>query len=209
MGNETSFQSFPAHLHNLLSVTLDDLGWYIHLKVYPKFKIRYNISVATEVFSKWLVQFENLGTGVVSLSRCVGGIPGAEVVLLRNERRGFRHRILGVDYFNSPLLGMHPGVTSAGLGNLFRSEGKSPSEEDSSAAGGGCMPATIRVRLRCQRFLPAARWGSSSTEDSGRISRLCRVSRVWADNNIPAGGGGGSANVRTQGNVGFGTQIYQ
>jgi len=156
--------------------------------VYPKFKTRYNISVATEVFSKWFAQFENPGTGVVSLGRSVGGILGAEVVLLRNERRGFRHRILGVDYFDSPLLGMHPGVTSAGLGNLFRSEGKDPSEEDDSAAGGGCMLAKIRVPLRCQRFLPAARWLSSLTEDPGRISRLCRVSRVWVDNNIPAGG---------------------
>jgi len=95
---------------------------------------------------------------------------------------------LGVDYSDSPLLGMHPGVTYAGLGNLVRSGGEGPCEEDGSAASGGCMPAKIRVRFRCQRFLPATRWVSSSTEDPGRISRLCRASRVWADNNIPAGG---------------------
>jgi len=29
------------------------------------------------------------------------------MVLLRNQRRGFRRRILGVDYCDSPLLGMH------------------------------------------------------------------------------------------------------
>jgi len=68
--------------------------------------------------------------------------------LLRNERRVFRHRILGVDYSDSPLLEMHPGVTSAGLGNLFRLEGKSP-EEDGSTAGGDCMRAKIRVQLLC------------------------------------------------------------
>jgi len=103
--------------------------------VYPKFKTRYNISVAAGLFSKWFVQFEYPGTDVISLGHSIRGILGAEVVLVRNERRGFRHRILGVDYCDSPLLGMHPGVTSAGLGNLFRSEGKSLSEEDGSAEG--------------------------------------------------------------------------
>jgi len=128
MGNETRFQSFPAHLHNLLSVTLDDLGWYIHTKVYPKFKTGH-ISVATAGFSKWLVQSENPGTDVISLGHSIGGILAAEVVLLRNERRGFGHRILGVVSFDSPFLGMHPGVISVGLGSFFRS--------DCSAAGGG------------------------------------------------------------------------
>jgi len=137
MGNETSFQSFPAHLHNLLSITLEDLGWYVHTKVYPKFKTRYNISVATEGFSKWLAQFENPDTDVILLGHSMGGILAAEVVLLRNERRGFRHRILGVVSFDSPFIGMHPGVISAGLGSLFRSEGKSPVEEDGSGSAGG------------------------------------------------------------------------
>ena len=85
MGNGTSFQSFPVHLHHLLSVTSDDLGWYIHPKAYPKFKTRYNISVATEVFSKWLVQFKNPGTDVILLGHSIRGILGAEVVLLRHE----------------------------------------------------------------------------------------------------------------------------
>ncbi|PWW74894.1 hypothetical protein C7212DRAFT_203389, partial [Tuber magnatum] len=137
MGNETSFQSFPAHLHNLLSVTLEDLGWGVHTKVYPKFKTRHNISVATDGFSKWLAQFENPGTDVVLLGHSMGGILAAEVVLLRNERGGFRHRILGVVTFDSPFLGMHPGVISAGLGSLFRSEGKSAQEGGGSAEGEG------------------------------------------------------------------------
>ena len=134
MDNETSFQSFPAHQHNLLSVTLDGLGWYIHPKVYPKLKTRYNISAAMEVFSKWFVQFESRGTDIILLVHSLREILGAEVLLLRNEGWGFIHRILGVDYYDGPLWGMHLGVTSAGLGDLF---GKSPSEEDDSAAGGG------------------------------------------------------------------------
>ncbi|CAZ86613.1 unnamed protein product [Tuber melanosporum] len=137
MGNETSFQSFPAHLHNLLSVTLEDLGWGVHTKVYPKFKTRNNISLATEGFSRWLAQFENPGTDVILLGHSMGGILAAEVVLLRDERGGFKHRILGVVTFDSPFLGMHPGVISAGLGSLFRSEGKSPPEESGSGEGGG------------------------------------------------------------------------
>lgn len=137
MGNETSFQSFPAHLHNLLSITLEDLGWGVHTKVYPKFKTRNNISVATEGFSKWLAQFENPNTDVILLGHSMGGILAAEAVLLRDEQGGFRHRILGVVAFDSPFLGMHPGVISAGLGSLFRSEGKSPSEEGGPSEGGG------------------------------------------------------------------------
>lgn len=52
---------------------------------------------------------------------------GIEVVFLRNKRREFRHRILGVVSFDSPLLEMHPGVISAGLGSSFRAGGQSPS----------------------------------------------------------------------------------
>lgn len=60
MGNETSFQSFPAHLHNLLTVTLgsddDSAGYLVHTKVYPKFKTRHQINVATLEFSQWYVR---------------------------------------------------------------------------------------------------------------------------------------------------------
>jgi len=149
MGNETRFQSFPAHLHKLLSVTLDDLGWYIHTKVYPKFKTRYNISVATAGFSKWLVQSENPGTDAISLSHSMGGILAAEVVLLRNERRGFRHRILGLSL--SLFLGMHPGVIFVGLGSFFflgRKDRVLPRRMVQPRVE-GCMRVKIRVWLRC------------------------------------------------------------
>ena len=56
MGNEMSFQSFPAHLHNLLTVLLGgDDGYLVHTKVYPKFQTRHQINVATLEFSKWCV----------------------------------------------------------------------------------------------------------------------------------------------------------
>lgn len=51
-GNEMSFQSFPAHVHNLLSLKLAD-SHIVHTKIYPKYKSRRPIEFATEEFSKW------------------------------------------------------------------------------------------------------------------------------------------------------------
>ena len=73
---------------------------------------------------------------------------------------------------------MHPGVISAGLGSLFRPEGKSLSEEGGSSEGGGCMWEQIRVWLRYPRCLLIARWMSLLIEGLSGISRLCRVNKV-------------------------------
>jgi hypothetical protein len=53
--NETSFQSLPAHLHNLLTVAIEDLRYAIHTKLYPKPKTRRHTTAATEDFSAWFV----------------------------------------------------------------------------------------------------------------------------------------------------------
>jgi hypothetical protein len=54
----------------------------------------------------------------------MGGLLSAEVVLLPphspTEGRPFRHRILGTINFDTPFLGMHPGVIVSGIGSLFR-----------------------------------------------------------------------------------------
>lgn len=52
MGNETSFQSFPAHVHNLVTVKLADTH-QIHSKIYPRYKSRKVIDYAREDFSNW------------------------------------------------------------------------------------------------------------------------------------------------------------
>lgn len=52
MGNETSFQSFPAHVHNLVKITLADTH-VVHTKIYPRYKSRKAIDFARDDFSKW------------------------------------------------------------------------------------------------------------------------------------------------------------
>ena len=52
MGNETSFQSFPAHIHNLVTVKLVDTH-VIHTKIYPRYKSRGAIESARDDFSNW------------------------------------------------------------------------------------------------------------------------------------------------------------
>jgi len=54
MGNETSFQSFPAHVHNLLTITLSETH-VVHTKIYPRYKSRKAIDFARDDFSTWLV----------------------------------------------------------------------------------------------------------------------------------------------------------
>ena len=50
----------------------------------------------------------------------MGGILSAEVALLN------KHRILGTVNFDTPFLGMHPGVIASGLGSLFTSAPEAP-----------------------------------------------------------------------------------
>lgn len=52
LGNETSFQSFPAHVHNLLRITLAETH-RVHTKIYPRYKSRRAIEYARDDFSKW------------------------------------------------------------------------------------------------------------------------------------------------------------
>ncbi|KAF8241670.1 hypothetical protein K440DRAFT_665205 [Wilcoxina mikolae CBS 423.85] len=136
MGNETSFQSFPAHLHNLLTVTLgsddDSAGYLVHTKVYPKFKTRHQINVATLEFSQWLSRFESETTDIVLIGHSMGGILAAEVVLLNSVYCPDSRQhpgILGIIAFDTPFLGMHPGIISSGIASLFR-----PAPSPSSAA---------------------------------------------------------------------------
>lgn len=52
MGNETSFRSFPAHVHNLVTVTLAETH-VVHTKIYPRYRARYSLEQARDQFSAW------------------------------------------------------------------------------------------------------------------------------------------------------------
>lgn len=52
MGNETSFQSFPAHVHNAVTVSLAETH-DVHTKIYPKYKSRKHIEFARDAFAEW------------------------------------------------------------------------------------------------------------------------------------------------------------
>ncbi|KAL5116436.1 hypothetical protein ACEQ8H_005672 [Pleosporales sp. CAS-2024a] len=121
MGNETSFRSFPAHVHNLVTVTLADTR-VVHTKLYPRYKSRNTLENARDNFSNWHVDVDSLPnhsphedqwTDVILLGHSMGGLLAADVAL------AFRHRIVGLVNFDVPFLGMHPGIIKAGLGSLF------------------------------------------------------------------------------------------
>jgi hypothetical protein len=52
MGNETSFQSFPAHVHNLISILVSDTH-VVHTKLYPRYKSRRALDLVANDFSDW------------------------------------------------------------------------------------------------------------------------------------------------------------
>lgn len=129
MGNETSFKSFPAHVHNLLTVTLSE-SHVVHSKIYPRYRSRKPIEHARDDFSNWLTPHESPDTDVILLGHSLGGILAAEVALLEpyspKSPDALLHRIIGLVAFDTPFLGMHPGVIGSGIGSLFRSKSEVP-----------------------------------------------------------------------------------
>ena len=71
----------------------------------------------------------------------MGGILSAEVALQQEESPAtgkiFRHRILGTINFDTPFLGMHPGVVLSGIGSLFRPAPEPPGLQQRKASTGG------------------------------------------------------------------------
>ncbi|EAQ86580.1 hypothetical protein CHGG_07833 [Chaetomium globosum CBS 148.51] len=124
MGNNSSFRSFPAHVHSFLKNLLVETH-VIHTKIYPRYKTYKSIDVACDNFSKWLAPHESPTTDVVLIGHSMGGLLAADVVLLpRNNpydtSHPFRHRILGTISLDAPLLGLHPGIVVSGIASLFR-----------------------------------------------------------------------------------------
>ncbi|KAL8667175.1 MAG: hypothetical protein Q9202_000747 [Teloschistes flavicans] len=120
MGNETSFQQFPTHVHNLLNKRLAD-RYAVQSIVYPKYKSRKKIDFARD-----------------ELVHCMGGLLVAEVALSVSERRSeanTRYRIVGTVNLDTPFLGMHPGIVVSGLSSLFRPTPEHSDSQELSTQG--------------------------------------------------------------------------
>ncbi|KAI8154889.1 Reticulocyte-binding protein 2-like protein a [Colletotrichum sp. SAR 10_65] len=83
-GNESSFRSFPAHVHNFLKDTLVE-SHVIHSKIYPRYKTYKAIDVARDNFSQWLEPHESDKTDVILVGHSMGGILAGEVALMSSD----------------------------------------------------------------------------------------------------------------------------
>jgi len=80
MGNDSSFRSFPAHIHQFLKESLAETH-VIHTKIYPRYKTYKSIEVARDNFSLWLEPHESPTTDVVLIGHSMGGLLAADVAL--------------------------------------------------------------------------------------------------------------------------------
>ncbi|RMZ69874.1 catalytic [Pyrenophora seminiperda CCB06] len=144
MGNETSFRSFPAHVHNLVTITLAETH-VVHTKIYPRYQSKHSLEIARDNFSRWyepkayttrLAPHEDQWTDIILLGHSMGGLLAGDIALV------FRHRILGVVNFDVPFLGMHPGIIKAGLGSIF-SAPPAPQDAIVEDAGVGQRPSRM------------------------------------------------------------------
>ncbi|EHK41671.1 hypothetical protein TRIATDRAFT_295509 [Trichoderma atroviride IMI 206040] len=148
-GNDQSFQSFPAHVHNVLREALSETH-AVYSKVYPRYKTYKSIEVASENFSAWLEPHESPTTDVILIGHSMGGLLAAEVILTPNRisssRQPLRHRILGSLSLDSPFLGLHPGIVASGISSLFHPS-PTPSSQDAASSPpadlGPSSPASI------------------------------------------------------------------
>ncbi|KAI0533050.1 hypothetical protein GGR58DRAFT_138230 [Xylaria digitata] len=141
MGNDASFQSFPAHVHKYLKLSLSD-SHFVHSKIYPRYKTYKSIEIARDNFSTWLEPLESPKTDIILIGHSMGGLLAADIVLKpptqqqHHQHSHFKHRILGVVNLDAPLLGMHPGIIVSGISSLFRKTEppKLPGEQSTPSA---------------------------------------------------------------------------
>lgn len=130
-GDHTTFQSFPTDLHNALQPTMPE---HIELRsiLYPTYKSKKPIAVATEKFLQWCVlqvpiefltqimqpcRLEALPAGPVILcGHSMGGLLAAEAA---TSSVHVSKRVVALLAFDVPFLGMHPHVVVSGLASLL------------------------------------------------------------------------------------------
>jgi pimeloyl-ACP methyl ester carboxylesterase len=81
MGNDSSFRSFPAHVHSYLKDVLRETH-VVHSKIYPRYKTYKAIDVARDRFSQWLEPHESPMTDIVLIGHSMGGLLAADIVLI-------------------------------------------------------------------------------------------------------------------------------
>ena len=111
----------------------------------------------------------------------MGGILATEVTLLPpyspTSDDSFRHCILGTIDFDTPFLGMHPGVVVSGVGSLFRPALESPTRKPQSKTGSEAasvpmspvdsrsdvsnVPSSSQQRANSQSSVPSEYFGTS------------------------------------------------
>jgi pimeloyl-ACP methyl ester carboxylesterase len=160
LGDETSFQSFPAHIHNIVSETLTSTH-IVHTKIYPRYKSRGQLEIIAENFSAWLAPHESPERDVILIGHSMGGLLDAEVVLMKpkehSSTRPFRHRILGTVSLDTPFLGLHPSVIKSGLVSLFKPPWEPAPETNTPAP----TPASTSSALAAQALTTQSSSSSS------------------------------------------------
>lgn len=96
----------------------------------------------------------------------MGGILGAEVAL-NKPPMPFRHRVLGTIGFDTPFLGMHPGVIVSGIGSLFRPAPEPPNMRPTPSASSGVnTPADTQVSVSSPSYAPSTAGSIESSQPS-------------------------------------------
>jgi len=168
MGNDTSFQSFPLHVHRYLKEALAETH-VIHSKIYPRYKTYKAIEVARDNFSNWLQPHESPSTDVVLVGHSMGGVLAADVVLMpgqRPQQTYLKHRIIGAVHLDSPILGLHPGIVISGISSLFRSKPEKPGSPTGPGAQLGANASTSDVLSQTQSIYSENSFDSQSTTAS-------------------------------------------
>jgi len=102
----------------------------------------------------------------------MGGILSAEVALKPSDSpangKPFQHRILGTINFDTPFLGMHPGVVVSGIGSLFRPAPEPPKSNQwqSSTSGTDTPYGSDEASTSSQSHTPSM----ANSENSSQLS---------------------------------------
>jgi hypothetical protein len=111
----------------------------------------------------------------------MGGILSAEVALQKPESpatgKPFRHRILGTISFDTPFLGMHPGVVVSGIGSLFR-----PAEPPGGKARQSSTSGTNTPSMDSQASVSSQSYATSiaESEESSQLSLVQSITSPLA-----------------------------